>query len=107
MNEYFTQKVQTLRGNIPEGHQDPLVKMREVMRDRECQFTIRPVKPNEVLKIVQGLNNSKSTGLDNIDNYVIKLVAKENLPALTNIINLSTRDSCSQHHGKELKWSRC
>ena len=67
MNAYFTQKVQILRENIPQGQQDPLVKMREVMRDRDCQFTFRPVKPDEVLKIVQGLKNSKSTGLDNVD----------------------------------------
>ena len=35
----------------------------------------------------------KSTGLDNIDTYIIKLVAKDILPALTNIINLSIRNS--------------
>ena len=63
------------------------------MRDRNCHFSIRPVKPEEVLKIVQGLKNSKSTGLDNIDTYILKLVAKDILPALTNIINLSIRDS--------------
>ena len=73
------------------------------MRDRECQFTIRPVKPDEVLKIVQGLKNSKSTGLDNIDTYVIKLIAKEILPALTNIVNLSIRDSCFPTSWKRAK----
>ena len=93
MNSFFINKIQTLRENIPEGHQDPLAQLREVMRDRDCQFTLRPVKPEEVLKIVQGLKNSKSTGLDNIDTYIIKLVAKEILPALTNVINLSIRDS--------------
>ena len=103
MNEFFIQKVQRLRGNIPEGNQDPLIMMREVMQNRDCQFTIQPVKPDAVLKIIQGLKNSKSTGLDNIDTYIIKLVAKDILPALTNIINLSIRDSCFPTSWKRAK----
>ena len=35
MNEFFIHKVQTLWSNIPEGNQDPLTKMREIMRDRD------------------------------------------------------------------------
>ena len=36
-----------------------------------------------------GLKNSKSTGTDNMDTWIIKLVAKDILPAITPIVNLS------------------
>ena len=35
------------------------------------------------------MKNSKTVGIDNIDSYIIKLVASELTPAITHIINLS------------------
>ena len=43
------------------------------------------------MKIISGLKNSKSSGVDYIDTATIKLVAKELLPAITHIINLYIR----------------
>ena len=54
---------------------------------------LKTVSPDDVLKVVNGLKNSKSTGTDNIDTWVIKLVASDILPALTHIINLSILQS--------------
>ena len=51
MNSFFVQKVQRLRGGIPDSPHDPLSKLREVMRERECKFSLRPVKPEEVLDL--------------------------------------------------------
>ena len=48
-----------------------------------------PPRPHDVEKIVAGLSNSSSFGLDNNDTYSIKLVKTEIVPALTHIINLS------------------
>ena len=39
--------------------------------------------------MVAGLKNSKSCGMDNIDTYVLKLMADDVLPAITHIVNLS------------------
>ena len=39
------------------------------------------------------LKNSKSTGIDDIDTRIIKLVANDILPALTHVINLSISHS--------------
>ena len=40
-------------------------------------------------KIIREMKNSRSSGLDNIDSYIIKLVREELTPALTHMINLS------------------
>ena len=39
------------------------------------------------------LKNSKSTGVDDIDNGIIKLITEDIIPALTHIINLSITHS--------------
>ena len=89
MNEFFINKVRQLRELIPAAASDPLTKLREVLQDRQCTFTMRAVSPDEVAEIVAGLKNTKSTGMDFIDTWVVKLVANEILPALTHIVNIS------------------
>ena len=92
MNKYFINKVRLLREAIPVNNSDPLKTLKETIHDRTCTFSLKPVKPEQVLDIVKGLKNSKSTGLDNLDTYIVKLVAPSILPALTHIINLSIRE---------------
>ena len=92
MNKFFTNKVRLLREGIQANGIDPLKILRETMQDRTCTFGLKPVKPEHVLQIMKALKNSKSTGLDHLDTFVIKLVAPNILPALTHIINLSIRD---------------
>ena len=45
--------------------------------------------PVEIEKIIAELKNTKSTGMDYVNTWVIKLIAKEMLPAITHIVNLS------------------
>lgn len=47
------------------------------------------MSPEEVSEIIAGLKNTKSTGMDFIDTWVVKLVASELLPAITHIVNIS------------------
>ena len=56
-------------------------------------MNFRPVSPDEVLTIIKSLKNSKSTGVDYLDTWTIKLVAENILPAITHIINLSISQS--------------
>ena len=93
MNNFFIDKVTLLRQQIPDTNSDPMAKLRESMETRDCSMKFRPVTPKEVLDIIMGLKNSKSTGVDYIDTAVIKLVATDILPALTHIINLSISQS--------------
>ena len=89
MNDFFTEKVRNLRRNLPQGVNDSLEHLKKLMTTRTCNFTLKPVHPDTVLKIVTDLKNSKSTGLDNIDVWTLKLIIEDVLPALTHIINLS------------------
>ena len=93
MNNYFINKVRLRNERIPESEEDPLQKLRESMRSRQCSFSLHSVSPGNVAEIIAGLKNSKSTGVDFIDTWVIKLVANDILPAITHIINLSIAHS--------------
>lgn len=48
MNDFFLTKVRLLRENIPDAATDPVAKLREAMQGRNCGFSHRPVKPEEV-----------------------------------------------------------
>ena len=89
MNKFFIDKVKQLRQGIPANDSDPFKTLKDTMSERTCEFNFKAVNPDKVLKIIKSLKNSRSTGLDNIDPYFIKLVASDILPALTHVINLS------------------
>ena len=59
------------------------------MSNRKCEFSFRPVHPNEVKDLVLSLKNTGSAGVDEINTRVLKLVIDQILPALTHVINLS------------------
>ena len=100
MNTFFINKVTQLQGRIPNAASDPLAKLSEVLQNRKCSFSLKSLTPEEVSKIIAGLKNSKSTGMDFIDTWVVKLIAKEILPALTHIVNLSISQGEFPHSWK-------
>ena len=89
MNEFFINKVNQLRDRISVADSDPLENLREVLQDRNCTFSLKPVSPEEVNEIVSGLKNTKSTGRDFMDTWVVKLIQSEIMPALNPIVNIS------------------
>ena len=89
MNTFFTNKVKQLLSRLPTPTTDPLENLSSSMESRTCIFSLESVHPEEVLKIVTSLKNSKSTGLDSIDTSTLKLIIGDILPAVTHIINLS------------------
>ena len=74
---------------MPKQSSDPLTILKSIMRNKKSKFHLKHVHPDQVETIIAGLKNSNSFGLDEIDTYVIKLVCREILPAVTHIINLS------------------
>ena len=89
MNAFFIGKVEGLIENLPQASGDPLKTLKRLMENRTCTFHLQTVHPDEVLKIVKALKMSKSTGLDSIDAWTLKLVIHDILPALTHVLNLS------------------
>ena len=71
MNMFFIDKVKKLQKKIPTVVFNPLEKLRESMVNRQCVMSVQAVKPDDVLKIISNLKNSKSSGVDDIDTYII------------------------------------
>ena len=52
-------------------------------------LTLTSIGPDDVDKIMGNLKNSKSSGLDNIDTYILKLIRPYIVPTVTHIVNTS------------------
>ena len=90
MNEFYIQKVANIRAALPPPSVNPLSMLSSMLADCNTpEFTLQPVHPATVNKIITNLSNSKASGLDYIDTYIIKLVKNEILPSITHIINTS------------------
>ena len=89
MNEFFVNKVQNLRSQLPPSTGDPSRLVKKLMKNRDCSFKLQAVHPDIILKIISNLKSSHSCGIDNIDSTVIKLVKVELTPVITHVINLS------------------
>ena len=93
MNEFFVNKVNGLRANIPPCMTDPLDRVRILMEKKDCSFSLKAAQPDDIAKVIKSLKSSNSCGLDNIGSYVLKLGCEELTPAITHIVNLSIGES--------------
>ena len=88
-NQYFVEKINTLRQGLPPPATDPLETLKSLMQGRNCSFSLTCVHPSEVEQVISSLSNSSSFGMDMIDTCTVKLLKDDIVPALTHIINLS------------------
>ena len=91
MNTFFVNKISRIRQDLPPATDDPLKTLQHIMKDRTAS-----VHPDTVRKIILQLKNSKSSGVDNIDTYIIKLMVDDILPAVTHLVNLSIQQATFQ-----------
>ena len=89
MKEFFVNKVRLLRENLPPNPGNPLTLVNRLMEERTCTFRMKSVHPDEIMKIIDNMKQSKSCGVDNIDSYIIKLAKYELTPVITHVVNLS------------------
>ena len=91
-NNYYIQKVQTIREQLPKQG-DPTATLRKAMearpQPRQEGLVLKAVTPDEINEIIKKLKKSKSSGPDNIDTYIIKLIRPYIVPAITHIVNTS------------------
>ena len=93
MNNFFVSKIEKIRQNIPAPIEDPLKTLKYIMKNKDSKLTLKCVHPDTVKEIIMGLKNSKASGIDNIDTYIIKLIVDDILPAVTHIVNLSIQQA--------------
>jgi hypothetical protein len=87
-NEFFVEKIETLRGRIPDTPEtDPLLGPRKKMTEKKLEFKLRTVSVAEVNKIILQLKNSKATGVDGISTCVLKRGVKVLAHPITWIVN--------------------
>ena len=88
MNEFFINKVQTIRAGMA-AVAFKLTKVHDIMHGKHCEMKLNHVGLPKVKKILKSLSNSRSTGLDELDNYSIKLAADSISQPVHHIVTLS------------------
>ena len=92
-NRYYINKVSEIRRNLSGDQRDPLSTLRHLMHGRMTStFNLNPITPDQVDKIIISHKNSKSSGIDNIDTYILKLAHSQIVPAVCHILNLSIQN---------------
>ena len=88
-NRYYIDKVRTIRENLPDRGRDPLKVLKDVLHENQAVFSTQAVHADQIDKIIRELKNSKSSGVDNIDTYILKITRKWIVPSVCHIVNLS------------------
>ena len=70
MNQYYVTKVEQIRRALPDIG-DPLKTLRRLVSKRTAEFSFSAVDPDEVNAIILKLKNTKSSGMDKLDTYII------------------------------------
>ena len=88
MNDYFINKVKTIRDNMA-ASQENLAECFRIMLGKKCSLSLQHVTIVTVKKLLNNLKNSRSTSVDELDNFSVKLSAVHIAEPLHHIITLS------------------
>ena len=88
-NRYYIDKVRTIRHNLPDQGRDPLNVLKDILQENTAKYSTQPVEAAQVDMIIRELKNSKASGVDNLDTYILKLTREWIVPSVCHIINLS------------------
>ena len=92
-NSYYINKVKTIRRSMKDQVMDPLEVLKSRLEGNQAVFSSQPITPDQVDKIIKELNNSKASGIDDVDTYILKLTRKIIVPSVCHIINLSMQSN--------------
>ena len=93
MNKYFPEKVCKIRKSLPKT--DPNYDVCEkIMSNKNCRLSLEHVTLSKVKKLIKSLTNSKSSSVDGLDNFSLKLAADYVALPLHHIITLSIMQRC-------------
>ena len=74
VNEFFSTKVKDIRDSI-ENVPPNFLTCQEIMNGKNCSMSLAHVNIGKVKKLLKSLKTSKSTIIDELDNYVAKISA--------------------------------
>ena len=92
MNEFFLNKVQTIREGMTSVAFN-MSKVHDIMLNKNCKMKLKHVSVLKVKKVLKSLSNSRSTGIDELDNFSVKLAAEFIAQPVHHIITLSIMQS--------------
>ena len=88
MNEFFTSKVKRIRDAMADTPAN-MAQCRKIMEDKSCNLSFTHVTVKRVKELVNNLKTSKSTSIDELDNYAVKISSEIIAGPLHHIITLS------------------
>ena len=88
MNNFFIDKVVTIRNGLKKVP-ETVTQCLKIMKDKQCKLSLGHVTVETVLKLLKKLKNSKSTSVDELDSYAVKIGADIIAKPLHHIITLS------------------
>ena len=88
MNNFFVDKVSNLRTKIPKVPFSAS-NCQEIMKNKDCALDIKHVSQFKIMKIIKSFGNSKSTAIDGLDTFSIKMAAEIISKPVHHIITLS------------------
>ena len=88
MNIFFLNKVETIRQGILSTCFN-LSKVNSIMVNKACSLQLKHVSLSKVNKTLKSLSNSKSTGIDELDNFSVKLAADLITQPVHHVLTLS------------------
>ena len=84
-NKYFTNIGSSLNSKLPKTGEDPI----QHIKHNAASFLCAPTAPTEIINIVKSGNSSKSSGVDNIDPYVVQKIIPHIANQLAHVFNKS------------------
>ena len=88
MNEFFIDKVRKIRNGISHVAANLSVCSR-IMEGKNCELSLRHITVEKVRKLLGKLKNTKSSGVDELDNFSVKISGSIIAKPLHHIITLS------------------
>ena len=87
-NNFFIDKIASIRSSMARA-EFPIEKLKEIMYNKNCKMQLNHVSLAKVEKILKSLSSSKSTGIDELDNFSVKLASEFIAQPVHHIICLS------------------
>ena len=88
MNEYFIEKVRMIRGAMVPTEEN-YSTCSKIMENKQSSLELKHVSLKEVKKLLKSLKNSRSTSIDDLENFAVKVSADIIAEPLRHVIVLS------------------